>query len=64
MQLQNTKNDMVVVVYWIWLSGSEDSPKPIAKVYEDVPQLGQKLFMRKTTSQVLVKKALYVLCIW
>ena len=55
MHLEDTDDGLMVKVRWRGVP--EDSLEPIEKIHEDVPQLLEKLLMRKNTPRGLASKA-------
>lgn len=57
MRLVDDPNGMKVLVRWKGLPNSEDSLEPLARVFEDVPQMVTRLLHRKNTPSDLADKA-------
>ena len=57
MRLEDTEDGLKVLVRWKGLPNSEDSLEPLARVYEDVPQMLLRLLQRKNTPIPLAEKA-------
>lgn len=63
MRLVDSDDGIMVQVRWRGLPESEDTLEPVQKVFEDVPQLLEKLFRRKNTPASLVSKARHALAL-
>ena len=48
---------LYVQVRWFGLNPSEDTLEKLERVYEDAPQLVEKLLVRKSTPKTLASKA-------
>lgn len=61
MRLVDTQDGMMVQVRWRGVTNSDDTLKPLQKLFEDVPQLLEKLLRRQNTPIFLVAKVLRAL---
>ena len=57
MRLEDTTNGLKVIVLWKGLEKSEDSSEPLKNVYEDVPQMVNRLLKRKSMPAHFVAKS-------
>lgn len=57
MGLQNSPSGLLVQVRWKGLPSSEDTYEPLSRVHEDVPQMLDRLLIRKNISPELAAKA-------
>lgn len=57
MRIENSSDEIKVMVRWRGFPESEVSWEPLQEIYEDLPDLRMKLLMHKNASQQVASKA-------